>query len=340
MSASTSVDIVYLWVDGNDAQWRQKRQKHFKALNNESFDSLAPHSNVEGRYRNNDELRFSLRALEKFFPSHGHIYVVTDGQAPSWLKSSDRLTLIDHQELIPRNTLPTFDSSNIESYIHHISGLTERYSYLNDDVFFGAPVHMEDWFSEKGVCLSWSDDPKVKGEMMDAQSNSLENASRLSKAWLDDKAHSSSPESSGRIRPLDPNYRHTPRTFSHSPRPMLKSVLQELEQDALSMFESVRSNVFRTWNKPTIISDFVPRWALAHGLAELKAHSHLYISTGTCLSSTELADLQQQFGKLDFFCVNDTTDDAHHEDPRHLLIQKTLASLLPVASSHESELSQ
>ena len=334
MSDRSSVDVVYLWVDGNDAQWRQKRQRHFNALNNESFEALAPHSNVEGRYRNNDELRFSLRALEKFFPEHGHIYLVTDGQAPSWLKPSRQLTLIDHRELIPSEALPTFDSSNIESYIHHIPGLSERYFYLNDDVFFGAPVRIEDWFSAAGVYVSWSEDPEVTGEHMDAQSNSLENASRLSKAWLENKAQPM-PASEAHSRPLDPTYRHTRRTFSHSPRPMLKSMLLELERDALSMFESVRSNVFRTWNRPTIISDFVPRWALAHGLAELKAHSHLYISTGTCLDSTELSDLQQQFGKLDFFCINDTTDDAHTDDPRHLLIQSTLATILPDPSSHE-----
>jgi len=335
MSASFPIDVVYLWVDGNDAQWRQKRQKHFSALSHESHESLAPYSNVEGRYRNNEELRFSLRALEQFFPDHGHIYLVTDGQAPSWLKPSDRLTRIDHRELIPSDALPTFDSSNIESYIHHIPGLSERYFYLNDDVFFGAPVRLQDWFYETGVYVSWSDDPEVSGELMDAQSNSLENASRLSKAWLESKAQAVAPASGPHTRPLDPGYRHTHRTFSHSPRPMMKSMLLELERDASSMFESVRSNVFRTWNRPTIISDFVPRWALAHGLAQLKAHSHLYISTGTCMATSELEDLQQQFGTLDFFCINDTTDDAHTEDPRHVLIQKTLETLLPLASSHE-----
>ena len=334
MPVTSPVDVVYLWVDGNDPQWRQKRQRHFNALNSEGHESLAPHSNVEGRYRNNEELRFSLRALEKFFPDHGHIYLVTDGQAPSWLKASDRLSVIDHRELIPSEALPTFDSSNIESYIHLIPDLSERYFYLNDDVFFGAPVRLDDWFSETGVYVSWSDDPEVTGEHMDAQSNSLENASRLSKAWLEHKAQPL-PASGAATRPLNPAYRHTRRTFSHSPRPMLKSVLQELERDALSMFESVRSNVFRTWNRPTIIADFVPRWSLAHGLAQLKAHSHLYISTGTCLASTALQDLQQQFGQLDFFCINDTTDDAHSDDPRHLLIQTTLEALLPLASSHE-----
>lgn len=336
MPVSSSVDVVYLWVDGNDSQWRDKRQMHFNALNNESQASLAAHSNVEGRFRNNEELRFNLRALEKFFPQHGHIFLVTDGQSPAWLKASDRLTIVDHRELIPAEALPTFDSSNIESYVHHIQGLSERFFYLNDDVFFGAPVQLDDWFSQDGVYVSWSDDPEVSGELMDAESNSLENASRLSKSWLEDKASTPAPGPAALTRPLDPAYRHTHRTFSHSPRPMLKSVLQELERDVPSLFESVRSNVFRTWNKPTIVSDFVPRWSLAHGLAQLKDHSHLYISSGTCLHSNELAELQQRFGQLDFFCINDTTDDAHPEDPRHLLIQKTLESLLPQASSHEA----
>ena len=62
---------------------------------------MAQHANVEGRFRDNDELRYNLRALEMYFPAHGHIYVVTDAQTPAWLRASDRLTIIDHQDLIP-----------------------------------------------------------------------------------------------------------------------------------------------------------------------------------------------------------------------------------------------
>ena len=36
-----------------------------------------------GRFRDNDELRYSLRALERFFPEHGHVYIVTDAQVPA-----------------------------------------------------------------------------------------------------------------------------------------------------------------------------------------------------------------------------------------------------------------
>jgi hypothetical protein len=252
---------------------------------------------------------------------------VTDGQVPDWYQASDQVTLVDHRELIPSSALPTFDSGNIESYIHHIPGLSERYFYFNDDVFFGAPVCLENWFFDKGFYVSWSDEPEVKGNQLQADSTSLENASRLSKQWL---------EANQSTRPIDPSYQHTPRTFSHSPRPMLKSVMREIESEAPELFERVRSTVFRTWNKPTIISDFVLRWSLAHGLAKTIDHSHVYIATDKTLESPSLKHLQKLFGKLDFFCINDTTDDAQDGDPRLLQVRKMLNTLLPQVSQNES----
>ena len=256
-----TIDIVYLWVNGNDEDWRAKRKKSAQKLEAAGNLSFAKFGNVEGRYRDNDELRFSLRALEKFFPEHGHIYIVTDGQVPNWFQASDQITLVDHHQLIPHSSLPTFDSGNIESYIHHIPGLSECYFYLNDDVFFGAPVCLENWFFEKGFFVSWSDEPEVIGNKLKAESTSLENASRLSRQWLQAKADNLSTRADSNARRMDPQYQHTARTFSHSPRPMLKSVMMEIERDAPELFERVRSTVFRTWNKPTIISDFVLRWA-------------------------------------------------------------------------------
>ena len=337
---NTAIDIVYLWVNGNDGEWRAKREKYAQKLEAAGNLSFAKFGNVEGRYRDNDELRFSLRALEKFFPEHGHIYIVTDGQVPDWFQASDQITLVDHHQLIPHSSLPTFDSGNIESYIHHIPGLSERYFYLNDDVFFGAPVCLDNWFFENGVYVSWSDEPEVIGNKLQAESTSLENASRLSKQWLQAKLDNAGLCAEASARKMDPQYQHTSRTFSHSPRPMLKSVMKEIEQDAPELFERVRSTVFRTWNKPTIISDFVLRWALAHGLAKTIDHSHVYIATGQLLEAQSLKHLQKQFGSLDFFCINDTTDDAHDGDPRLLQVRQILNALLPNSSHSEMAVSQ
>src|SRR5690606_13015275 len=99
----------------------------------------------------------------------------TDGQTPRWLRASSGLTVVSHQELIPAHGLPTFDSGHIESYIHRIPGLSERFFYLNDDVFFGAPVQLDHWFWPGGVYTAWSDDPEVTKGSMRPEDNSLEN---------------------------------------------------------------------------------------------------------------------------------------------------------------------
>jgi hypothetical protein len=318
-----AIDVVYLWVDGNDPVWRAKRQQAAASLSHDSLEHMAMYGNVEGRYRDNDELRYSLRALEQFFPQHGHVYIVTDGQRPAWLQPSSGLSVVDHSALIPANRLPTFDSGHIESYVHRIPGLSERYFYLNDDVFFGAPVDPADWFTADGVCVAWSDEPAVSDEPMRPDATALENGSRLSRQWL--QAHP----------PRQPGYQHSFRTFAHAPRPLRKSLLARLEQEAPEMFASVRSTVFRSWDKPAIVSDFVLRWALAQGMAQLREYRHLHLSTGDSNSQAGLAQLEARLGALDFFCLNDTTDNAAPQDPRLARVRQALQRMLPTPSRFE-----
>jgi len=334
LQLETPVDIVYLWVNGNDPVWREKRQRTAEKLSPSKRGAMARWGNVESRFRDNDELRYSLRALERFFPGHGHVYLVTDGQRPSWLDASNRLTVIDHRDLIPAALLPTFDSGNIESYIHRIPNLSERYFYFNDDVFFGAPVDLADWFGGHGTYVAWSDEPDVSDEPLRADANSLENACRLSQQWLD-SGFGAMQLDSAQAADERPDYQHTFRTFAHSPRPMLKSLLQELELYAPDMFDMVRSTVFRVWDKPTIVSDFVLRWALARGIAKVRDYTHLYISTGDTDTASELGQLRKSCGEIDFFCVNDTTDDAHAHDERLTRVRQTLEQLFPLASGFE-----
>ena len=334
MPSDFPIDIVYLWVNGNDADWQAKRCRAAQKLSASTRNAMAVYSNVEGRFRDNDELRYSLRALETFFPGHGHVYIVTDGQAPEWLRATSGLTVVDHRELIPAAHLPTFDSGNIESYIHRIPNLSERYLYLNDDVFFGAPVRINDWFWAGGVYVAWSDDAVVTDEPLRQDATSLENACRLSGQWLKSKFEQATTCAEWALHVV-PHYQHTFRTFAHSPRPMLRSLLYELEVQAPDMFKRVRSTVFRAWDKPTIVSDFVLRWALAHGVAKVRDYSHLYVSTGDADITAQLDQLATSSGAIDFFCINDTTDDAQLFDPRLMRVRETLQSMFATPSRFE-----
>ncbi|XP_045584036.2 N-acetylglucosamine-1-phosphotransferase subunits alpha/beta [Procambarus clarkii] len=113
------------------------------------------------RFEDNEELRYSLRSLEKYAPWIRRIFLVTNGQIPYWLNlDHPRLTIITHEEIFTNiSHLPSFSSPAIESHIHRIPGLSEHFLYVNDDVMFGSEVWPEDFYSPASgykVYLSWS----------------------------------------------------------------------------------------------------------------------------------------------------------------------------------------
>ena len=59
-----------------------------------------------------------------------------------------RLTIVSHEEIFEdQNHLPTFSSAAIEANIHRIRGLSDKFLYLNDDIFLGEPVWPNDFLS-------------------------------------------------------------------------------------------------------------------------------------------------------------------------------------------------
>ncbi|KAG8578368.1 hypothetical protein GDO81_010466 [Engystomops pustulosus] len=112
------------------------------------------------RFEDNEELRYSLRSIEKHAPWVRHVFIVTNGQIPSWLNlDNPRVTIVTHQEIFLNTShLPTFSSPAIESHIHRIPGLSQKFIYMNDDVMFGTHVWPDDFYSHsKGqkVYLTW-----------------------------------------------------------------------------------------------------------------------------------------------------------------------------------------
>jgi len=113
------------------------------------------------RFADNDELKYSLRSVEKFVPWVRKVFIVTNGQIPSWLDiHHPRIKLVTHEEIfVNKSHLPTFSSPAIESHIHRIPGLSKKFIYMNDDVFFGAPVWPDDFFTHSQghkIYLSWA----------------------------------------------------------------------------------------------------------------------------------------------------------------------------------------
>ena len=59
-----------------------------------------------------------------------------------------RLTIVTHEEIFDDHShLPTFSSAAIEANLHKIKGLSDKFLYLNDDIFLGQPVWPNDFLS-------------------------------------------------------------------------------------------------------------------------------------------------------------------------------------------------
>lgn len=105
------IDVVYTWVNGSDPEFLDNLKKYVPVTSANSASS---------RFSDKDELKYSLRSLEMYAPWIRKVYIVTNGQIPSWLDMDNpRVTLISHQEIfINESHLPTFSSPAIESHIH------------------------------------------------------------------------------------------------------------------------------------------------------------------------------------------------------------------------------
>ncbi|MBO7656881.1 MAG: Stealth CR1 domain-containing protein [Alphaproteobacteria bacterium] len=147
------IDLVYMWVDGNDEAWRQEKTKYMAI--EKGTENLHANAKSEARWRDNDELKYALRSAEKFVPWINHIYLVTGfNQIPKWLNTKHpKLTVVPHSAIMPQSALPTFNSTSIEMCLANIPGLSECFLLSNDDMFFNRPLTPDFFFDSNGRAL-------------------------------------------------------------------------------------------------------------------------------------------------------------------------------------------
>ena len=138
--------MVYLWVDGADPKWLARKNAALASAGR----SISKFAAGDNRYADHDELKYSLRSAQKFAPWINHIYIVTDGQTPKWLKKNPRITIVDHKDIIPAQYLPVFNSTAIECFLDRIPGLSEYFLFANDDMMFNADIAPDFFFDANG----------------------------------------------------------------------------------------------------------------------------------------------------------------------------------------------
>lgn len=131
------IDFVILWVDGNDKEWLKEKSKYLRFKGDSEVN----------RYRDCDNLQYLFRGIERYAPWVNKIFFITWGHLPKWLDTdNEKLVVVKHEDFIPKEYLPTFNSNVIELNLHRIDALSEKFVLFNDDLFILKETNPEDFF--------------------------------------------------------------------------------------------------------------------------------------------------------------------------------------------------
>lgn len=263
------IDFVVTWVDMDNPKWKAEFSNYSGKIDN-SVNELS-----EARFRDYGFLKYWFRGVDKFAPWVRKIHFVTSGQKPDWLDTSNpKLNLVSHEQYIPQEYLPVFNSNLIEIYMHKIPDLSEQFVYFNDDFYIIDQLSPERFF-EKGLPKDIAAFRKNTG--LSQFEKMLKNNIRLINKHFDKKEvlkkdawkwYDPSYGSRGRLNHLLKYYSKfiTLRT-PHNAQPFLKSTFEDVwnhcgeELTAMSQHR-FRSNddltpeLFRTWQ--ICSSNFLP----------------------------------------------------------------------------------
>lgn len=288
------VDIVYTWVDGADPDWQQCRNWHYFDWKGEAVNFDA---NSKNRYRNRDELKYSLRSIAQFAPWVNHIYIITFNQTPKWLKEHPMITIVDHSKIfLESDHLPTFNSHAIEANLHRVPGLSEHYIYLNDDVLFGAEVSQEDFFTQRGKIRMHFSKHRVPMGAPEADECAYDSAWRNTNTLLNT------------LFGNEERFK-----LAHAPFPFTKTLVNRIESSFPEIFREVSSHKFRVPTDYTITNGLIQYFALYMNEARVGREAVGKVLIGDDIERNNKRFQVANMMRCKFLCVQDLTEE---DNPR------------------------
>lgn len=310
------VDAVYTWVNGSDVAWLERKNAALAAMGMATEDAATS----AARFRDRDELRYSLRSIDMYAPWIRNIYIVTDQQIPHWLDlGHPRVRVVDHTEIFgTRGALPTYNSHAIESQLHHIEGLAEHFLYFNDDVFLGRTVQPDMFFLANGQAKHFMSPTSVPMAPTSTADEFNIAAAKNNRALIE--------------RDFGQTLVHS---FLHAPHPLRRSVLADIEQRYQHASHVVAANRLRSHDDISIASSLHHYFGF-HTLRSVPGS----ISCG--FVNVGLSEHKARLNRIltvrphDVFCLNDYHDGDVSEDEQDAILSAFLPSYFPVPSQFET----
>ena len=309
------IDVVYTWVDGADPAWRARRDAALGEGRGEHH-ALAVN---ESRYTDYGELRYSMRSLWSYAPWFRRVYLVTDDQVPDWLDvNHPRLRIVSHKELFgDRGALPTFNSHAIESQLHRLPGLSDRFLYLNDDVMFARPLGPETFFEPFGHSRFFRSPAIVDTSGPGPRDTPVEQAGKNNRRLLQERF--------GRINV---------NKMKHAAHALQKEVLAEIAEAHPDEVEATASHRFRHPDDIAMTSSLHHYWAYLSGRAAPSPLALFYADLTMPSTPVRLQELLRSRDR-DMLCLNDTDGTEAERHIRTEICRRFFEAYFPVASPFE-----
>lgn len=318
------IDVVYTWVQLTEELHKVKNQwlRQLKKPTKNRLDA--------NRWQQSNELMYSIRSIYTFAPWVRRIYIVTNGQRPKWLaENSEDLSIpihiVTHAEIFPDpiRDLPTFNSHAIELHLHRIHDLSEHYLYFNDDMFLGAAVHPNDFFSTGGL-------PRYRFTGVCPRPPRKQEMSQHAHAWI----------TNGHILDqLFPNKaKNQVRPYpAHQCVPMVKSFVTNIANDdrLKAVLDQTSHSRFRKSSNVYFIGFMI--FCAVYMNKATKGHaSNFYIDIR---ENTQVSYIGQRLNHLkpQLFCINDTVTDTKLRQAKSVALQKMLRDYFPIPTIAEMQ---
>ncbi|WP_040798267.1 stealth family protein [Nocardia higoensis] len=301
------IDIVFSWVDGSDPELRARRAGMMAQV------VVGEGDDADARIRQIDELRYALRSVDKNAPWIRRIFIATDSRPPAWLADHPKVTIVravDH--FADTSGLPVFNSHAVESQLQHIDGLSEHFLYSNDDMFFARPVRPSMFFTPGGISRFVEADLRIGPGTGNERRSGYENAARVNRALLAQR------------------FGHViTRHLEHTPVPLRRSVLREMEEQFPEDFARTSHSRFRAATDISVTNSLYHYYALFTGRAvPQEAARFRYVDT-TLRKGLALLDEIAERRDLDFFCLNDSSFPEITESERVREVSRFLSDYFP-----------
>lgn len=261
------MDIVITYVNGLDPVWQRDYEKY------------TSQPVLEKRFRDWGTLRYLFRGIAEnmSFIRKVHLVVSHESQVPEWI-NREEVNVVLHEDIIPEEYLPVFNSNPIEMHLHRIEGLDEEYLYFNDDVFPLQHCEPTDFFKD-GKCFLGMSHHLIVNNMF---KHICRNSDRLARKALGLKS---------RLCFLRPQ---------HICTPMFKSECEELYE---KMKEEILSHITRIRTNSNVAQYIFLNYAYLKGRLINKRLSKRHFSVGVSSISRLASFIKKPTRQL--ACIND-----------------------------------